>query len=228
MVRIKSISIAGLICSFLLLGCSEYSVNGPDNESQQPVQSLEAPSAAAQNVNSTEAEVFRVKFQSLNADVGYRPVKGFAQLNVQGGELRVKVNASGLQPGMIHPQHIHAAGSCPSPKADKNGDGIIDVVEGVPSYGGIFVPLDADLADLSFQTSFPKPDNNGGAITYTQSVSVDKLEDATGEPLDLDGRHIVLHGVSSDTDLPGSVQSLGGLPATLTLPVACGEIVRAN
>jgi hypothetical protein len=36
----------------------------------------------------------------------------------------------------------------------------------------------------------------------------------------------VLHGVDASTVLPCSVASLPGLPAYLTLPVACGEIRR--
>lgn len=177
---------------------------------------------------ASEAKVYKVRFQALNTDTGYKEVKGVANLNIQGDELTIKVNANGLQPGMIHPQHIHASGTCPSMDDDANGDGFLDVIEGVPSYGPIFVSLDADLADLSFQTSFPNPDNTAGAITYKNSVSVNELESAAGEPLDLEGRHLVLHGVSADTELPESVQSLGGLPSSLTLPVACGEVVAVN
>lgn len=45
--------------------------------------------------------------------------------------------------------------------------------------------------------------------------------------LNLEDRHIVLHGVNpelEDTALADAA-SLGGLPAWLTLPVACGELV---
>jgi len=47
-----------------------------------------------------------------------------------------------------------------------------------------------------------------------------------GAPLALESRHVVLHGVDASTVLPSSVASLPGLPAYLTLPVACGEIRR--
>jgi len=49
-----------------------------------------------------------------------------------------------------------------------------------------------------------------------------------GQPLNLAGRHVVLHGVDASTPLPSTVASLPGLPAYLTLPVACGEISRVN
>lgn len=208
----------------LLVGCDDsYITNQNEGDS---VEALKTQSNS-QNL-SASADVYKVTFKSLNADAGYRTVKGNANLRINNDRLTVQVNANGLQPGMLHPQHIHAAGSCPSTSADTNNDGFIDVVEGVPSYGGIFVPLDADLADLSFQTSFPNPSNKAGAITYKESVSVSELESATGEALNLEGRHLVLHGVSPDADLPESVQSLGGLPANLTLPVACGEVVKVN
>jgi len=38
----------------------------------------------------------------------------------------------------------------------------------------------------------------------------------------------VLHGVALDTPLPSTVASLPGLPAQLTLPIACGEITRVK
>jgi hypothetical protein len=38
----------------------------------------------------------------------------------------------------------------------------------------------------------------------------------------------VLHGVDAATPLPSTVASLPGVPAFLTLPVACGEIRRVK
>lgn len=226
MLKTKLFSLVSLGIFFLFAGCDDsYITNQKEKKDIQP-QQIEAK--ANQADAASESEVYKVKLEALNTDAGYRAVKGEANLRIIGDKLTVQVNANGLQPGMVHPQHIHAAGSCPSPAADSNGDGFIDVVEGVPSYGGILIPLDAELTNLSFQTSFPNPENDAGAITYRESASVASLEAETGEDLNLDGRHIVLHGVSSQTNLPESVQSLGGLPAYLTLPVACGEIVKVN
>ena len=63
-----------------------------------------------------------------------------------------------------------------------------------------------------------------GTYHYEASTSVSTLMQALGESLDLPARHVVIHGVDLDTPLPATVQSLGGLPAQITLPVACGEI----
>jgi hypothetical protein len=44
--------------------------------------------------------------------------------------------------------------------------------------------------------------------------------------LDLDRRVVFIHGVPAATALPASVQSLGTVPAQVTLPIACGKIGR--
>lgn len=225
MLNTKNILVLFIGSLLLLAGCDDSYITNQDEDDSIQVQNIQANS---QKRGATADDVYKVTFKALNAEAGYRTVKGIANLRVRNDKLTVQVNANGLQPGMLHPQHIHAAGSCPSTSADANNDGFIDVVEGVPSYGGIFVPLDADLADLSFQTSFPNPSNKAGAITYKESVSVSELESAAGEDLNLEGRHLVIHGVSAETDLPETVQSLGGLPANLTLPIACGEVVKVK
>lgn len=187
----------------------------------------------------SRAQVFQAQLRPLNADLSHRPVTGQATVRIENGRFTVRVNAKGLEPGIPHPQHIHGKaelqeGSCPDMSADENGDGIIDVVEGVPDYGAIRLTLDGDLTDGpgTQVSSLPNPDNQGGAITYTASASAEAVtsgvDDAFGGyDLNLEKRHIVLHGVDPDTDL-ASAQSLGGLPAWLTLPVACGELDPAG
>ena len=188
------------------------------------------------------AEIYSADLLALNAHVGYRRVSGTARFQLVNGQLVASDNAVGLQPGMIHPQHIHAAASCPPPSADVNNDGFIDVIEGVPFYGAILVPLDSDLTSQA-GGEFPFVHNHGGSLQYRQSADLnavladlnapdpdpsDAVVKLAGAPLNLSGRHVVLHGVSADTPLPSSVASLPGLPAYLTLPVACGEINRVN
>lgn len=170
---------------------------------------------------------------NANAAFGIDAAGGKALITERGGRLEVKVNARGLAPNTIHPQHIHVGDACPTDAQDVNSDGFVDVLEGVPTYGAILVPLDSDLADLGSQLGgFPVPGNANGAITYRASASVAELNAATqgaiGEDLRLSTRHIVLHGVAPDSGLPGSVASIGGFPAEVTLPVACGELRQVN
>jgi len=115
---------------------------------------------------------------------------------------------------------------------------LVDVIEGLPKYGPILVPLDSDLSSQAAGT-FPTA-SNGGTLHYHQSADLNAMLDdlhavdpntgdaviklQPGEALNLAGRHIVVHGVALSTPLPATTASLGTAPPQATLPVACGEI----
>jgi hypothetical protein len=70
-----------------------------------------------------------------------------------------------------------------------------------------------------------------GSYRYRKTVSLEALRaaftTALGDrELDLDRRVVFIHGVPDSTALPATVQSLGMIPAQLTLPIACGVIAR--
>lgn len=157
--------------------------------------------------------------------------EGKAYFRVVNGMLTAVVDMAGTEPAAdpfpegIHPQHIHAADRCPTAAADANGDGIVDVIEGLPYYGPILVPLDGDISNGTSEIpSFPFGAGPRGTYHYEASTLLATLESALGEPLDLPARHVVVHGIDLSTPLPPTVQSLPGLPAQVTLPIACGEI----
>jgi hypothetical protein len=157
--------------------------------------------------------------------------RGKAYFRVVNGMLTAVVDVSGAEPAEgafpdgIHPQHIHASDRCPSAAADTNGDGIVDVIEGLPFYGPILVPLDGDISNITSEIpSFPFAMGDRGTYRYEASTTLSVLEAALNESLNLPARHVVVHGVDLATPLPASVQSLPGLPAQITLPIACGEI----
>lgn len=156
---------------------------------------------------------------------------GKAYFRVVNGMLTATVDMAGTEPAAapfpegIHPQHIHAADRCPTAAADVNDDGIVDVIEGLPYYGPILVPLDGDISNGTSEVpTFPFGAGDRGTYHYEASALLTTLEQALGEPLDLPSRHVVVHGIDLSTPLPPSVQSLPGLPAQVTLPIACGEI----
>ena len=71
-----------------------------------------------------------------------------------------------------------------------------------------------------------------GNINYEVTVSLKKLGAAVREQYDLDKLDlanfgIYIHGVPEDTRLPETVQSLPGVPAYMTVPIACG-IIQAH
>ena len=165
--------------------------------------------------------------------------EGTATLTVSGDTLTIRVDATGTPPGIMHLQHFHGfaegdqASRCPAPDADANGDGIIDLIETEPLVGTTMVPFHADPASLAIVADSYPIAGEDGAYSYEQSVSLTALEAAfgkafPGQKLDFERRVIFLHGVPEDAQLPDTVQSLGDVPAHVTLPIACGEIRKAE
>lgn len=168
-------------------------------------------------------------------------VSGTATITVDGeaNVVSVALDASGLD-ATLHAQHIHAkpgqVSLCPPASADANSDGFVDVVEGVPSYGGILLPLDNDISTQDQNVAgFP----TGATIDYNTSASLGDVRSAlvrddsdASDPIVTLGANgslafqdyaIVVHGTTDV--LPGTVQTLPGLTNQQTLPVACGVIV---
>ena len=174
--------------------------------------SMDAEKRAASN--ATKAKMYTVDFGALNNS----GVSGSAELTLMGDQLTVKVNATGLEPNRVHPQHIHGFAdnkgnsTCPTPAADTNGDGLVDLVEGLPSYGGVLLELYVPIDE------FPVADANG-VLTYERTFTLGTTEFVEeGELISqsdlspLQNRTIVLHGMTVDGEY------------VATLPVACGEI----
>ncbi len=152
---------------------------------------------------------------------------GVAAINQRGDRITVVVGVSGVEPMALHPQHIHAGPECPDMSADVNGDGFLDVIEGIPDYGPILVSLDNNLGNFEASLDFPVA-NAQGQYFYLEQASQSHLEMELKEALRLEDRHVVIHGIDPNAPLPASVQSLPGLPAQATLPVACGELNRVG
>ncbi|MGH7549204.1 MAG: hypothetical protein ACREK3_00435 [Gemmatimonadota bacterium] len=152
----------------------------------------------------------------------------------EGGTFTVAIQALGLESNLVHAQHIHgftdgSNGVCPTPEADVNGDGVIDVIEGLPDYGPILLSLDGDLTDgaeVDDLTTFPNPDNRRGQVRYEASASYEPVNAALDLSIPLENRHIVLHGVSGP--VPSTAQGIGPFTAAQALPVACGVLERVS
>lgn len=132
-------------------------------------------------------------------------VSGMATLMLEGNMLTVTIEASGMTPNEVHPQHIHGFmdknknAKCPPMSADTDGDGLVELTEGAPFYGPVLLSL----------TPFPTATAEG-TIMYSNTFTVDP------EVLPLQNNAIVLHGMTVEgTYWP-------------TLPVACAQIMPAN
>lgn len=171
---------------------------------------------------------------ALNSKVTGSDPSGVAHFTVRGDRLTIRINMRGVPPDMQHWQHFHGfvdgkAASCPTPAADSNHDGIIDLIETEAVSGTTMVPFNAKPAAMDVPAdTYPKASARG-TYRYKATVSLKALDAAFGKAfkgasLDLDKRVVYIHGVPADTKLPASVQSLGSIPAQVTLPIACGQI----
>lgn len=147
--------------------------------------------------------------------------EGRVKLRERHGELLVKLRAKGLDNG-IHIAHIHgmaqAQSECPDGSFDTDGNGFVDLVEGLPAYGPVQVTLSNGLNDT------------GTRLKYKRSYTM--LDN--GSPLkslgDLSQYAIVVHGVDLDHDRSATNPDAGGdgQPNTadneISMPALCGVI----
>lgn len=157
---------------------------------------------------------------------------------MDGKTMQITVNASGLPPDMMHLQHFHGftdgltVARCPTLASDVNRDGVIDVVETEAVAGITMVPFHADPESLEIKAdTYPKADAQG-SYTYAQTVAVDPLltafQNKFGGELAIHRRVVFIHGVPEDVELPESAASVMDVPAHVTLPIACGELIATR
>ena len=190
--------------------------------------------ALATTGQSMAGERFIAKLTPLNADKIGTSANGTATLEIADGNLSVAIDLAGLPPGIMHLQHFHGFpdgkdATCPTAAADTNRDGYVDLIETEPLAGTTMVPFHNHPATLEIPNDTYPVSDKDGAAHYAKTEVVADLENALREKfkapvLVLEKRVIFVHGVKSDATLPSTVQSLPGVPAPVTLPIACGKI----
>ena len=182
--------------------------------------------AFAQAGNGNER--YRAQLEPLNGS----GASGHARLALEGNELTSKINSHGLAPELPHAQHIHgmaqAVSECPTLANDDNGDGLVNTVEGLPSYGPIAVSFttrgDTSPASGLAVDRFPVA-NEGGSVNYKRTFEV-----PSGVANNLGDFAIVQHGVdlngngAYDFDAAGPSELDPSLPQEATIPANCGVI----
>lgn len=186
-------------------------------------------SQAAQN-----SETYIAKITPLNSKAAGHETRGILRIKETGDTLLITLNARGLPPGMMHMVHLHGFQNgtnavCPTTGADVNQDGVIDLNETEPMSGVTMIPLNGDPAALEIATSTYPHASASGRLHYEERVSLPKLKDAFqknfhGATLDLSKLVVFIHGVPDGTKLPETAASLPGVPAQVTLPIACGKL----
>ena len=191
---------------------------------------------AATLSNPTPDAVYVAKLQPVNVKASGQPAGGEMRFTVHGDRLTIKVSVHGVPANIEHWQHFHGfsdgkQATCPTAAADVNGDGYIDIRETEPTSGTTMVPFNADPVAMDIPTDTYPHASAKGTFEYEKTVSLSALQAAfgakfDGHTIDLDHRVVQVHGVLEMPALPGSVASLGTIPARVTLPLACGEIKR--
>lgn len=181
------------------------------------------------------------KFKSLNSSVaGVTYAEG--KIQVMGDQITVAMDVKDSPANTVHSQMIYAATECPSEAHDTNNDGFIDPIEASKVLGQILIPLDGDLNTQADGIQEFPTSNFMGKYTYykegvlsslvadLQAPDMDTKDELTKleptEDLKLEGKVIVIQGVSSDIYIPGSVRTFEGASDRATLSIACGKITR--
>jgi hypothetical protein len=164
---------------------------------------------------------------------------GTVTIQLEGTTADIRIDGRGFFDGFPHAIHLHGEpggdnvcgplnpGDAGFDEADADGDGIISVVEGVPSYGGVAVSLttagdtspDSALAVDRFPTS--------STLDYRRTIELP--QDVAD---DLSTLHVVVH--AADLDGSGEIGDFG-TPSSLdpdldieaTVPAACGQLVAS-
>lgn len=196
-----------------------------------------APAVASIAATPANA-VYVAHLHALNTNITKTPTTGEARFTIHGDKLTINVRVHGAPADTIHWQHIHGfkdgqQATCATASADANHDGIVDLIETGPASGTTMVPLITNPVSMDVaKGTYPKA-NAHGDYHYRETVSLKALDAAfekqfPGQQLDLAKRVVYIHGVPADTKLPSTVQSLGPIPAQVTLPIACGQIEEVH
>lgn len=183
---------------------------------------------------------YQAIFETLNHQITSKVTGAFTfSREIEIDELVADVRIANGGPKLIHSQNIRLGHRCPTMDDDLNHDGIIDAREGEAVYGKIFIPLDGDISSQSSHDGeFPMGDIYGNYIyskvtKFTTFISDLHAKDFEGyvklkdkEPLNIEGRAVVVHGVDEAAGLPASVASVGRAASHQSLPIVCGVITK--
>jgi hypothetical protein len=184
------------------------------------------------------AETYTATLVPMNAKAAGTEVRGKAVVMVSGADVTFELQAQGLPPSMMHMAHLHGFANdgnatCPGTQADVNRDGVVDLLETESTSGVTMIPFNAQPAALKIASDTYPMASKDGRVAYRQQLSLAGLSSAmstefNGASPGFSNRVIFLHGIPTTARLPKTAASLPGVPAQVTIPIACGKLVRAD
>lgn len=173
-----------------------------------------------------------MSYQATLGEMNGSGASGTMMITVNGDQATVTENVSGLAEEFNgdpypHVQHIHVGGDgmCPTPDADKNGDGIVDTVEGQPAYGMIATTLSTSGDTSPKAGTDLKVAGMGGSYTYERTFTINA---DTMAGLKDGNASVVVHGLDPSTlskDAQDAKSNLvPELPLAATSPTLCGTL----
>ncbi|MGH3499022.1 MAG: hypothetical protein ACRDP1_16300 [Nocardioidaceae bacterium] len=183
---------------------------------------LSAPAVASSGTT------YQATLNPLNHATG----SGTLSLTLNGNQATINEHWSGLASTFSgapypHVQHIHidGQGMCPTPSADKNGDGVISTTEGAPAYGGIGTTLSVKGDTSAAAGTNIKIAPSGSSTDYSRTITLDSKTLAS---IKAGTAVIVVHGLDPTT-LSKKAQKeksdlVPALPLAATSPALCGAL----
>jgi hypothetical protein len=184
---------------------------------------------------SSSSDSDRVFIASLNAS-NNSGVSGAALFTLHDNVLTIDIAAKGLEPGEVHPQHIHGfengqPSSLPTLAQDLDHDGFIEDTEAEQAAGPVILSLTASGTPTSNEhtNDFPVAGADGTLKfhqTYTFDTSVPEQATELAQLQHLELRAFEMHGESvpqgEGAGTPNEVDGTGGYKQDL--PVGGGLI----
>lgn len=179
---------------------------------------LAAAGAIALTYEPASAQSGASTYRAVLDDINGSGASGVATLSLSGRSLRIHIQATGLGSGGAHLGHVHGltgdngraiASRCPAAAQDTDGDGFLELLEGVPVYGPILI----DMMNVD-------PDMDGN-VDFTTTVQLSGNEDV----IPLNKRHVVVHGQTVGAVGAGTTGEVDGTAGfKVILPNLCGSI----
>ena len=192
---------------------------GKDNKSSQKNTSQEFEEQQSQGL-------YRAILRPLNNHLsGFLPTgKAFVEIDKQQIQISTHLDDDAK---VLHRQSIQDGTRCPGLNDDLNQDGILDFEEAKAIAGEVLIHLDGSLdGGLEGDGLYPW----GSGFTYKKRADLSDIENEirlrTKKNLSLDGRVVMIYGVSKNTLLPYTVATHSQLPKDSTIPVVCGVLKK--